>query len=107
VLFRLYRSKKGCPKTEYHKRTESAIELVKILYGWLPKQNELSVVGDSEYACKTLVRSLSDDQVFTGPMTVDAALYEEPGAYGGRGRKRRKGRRLPSPCCLVAMRSVP
>ncbi len=107
VLFRLYRSKKSCPKTQYHKRTESASELVKIISGWLPEGRKLSVVGDSEYACKTLVRSLSEDQVFTGPMTMDAALYDEPGPYAGRGRKRKKGMRLPSPTRLAAMRSVP
>jgi hypothetical protein len=64
-------------------------------------------VGDTEYACKTVVRNLAENQFFTGSMTMDAALYKEPGPYSGRGRKRVKGKRLPSPAALAAMKSIP
>ena len=107
ILFRLYRSRKTCPKTLYRKRTELAAELVKTLGGYLPAGYELRIVGDSEYACKTVVRKLAENQHFTGAMTMDAALYEEPGPYNGRGRKRVKGKRLPSPVALAAMKSIP
>ncbi len=107
ILFRLYRSKKRCPKTLYRKRTDLAGEMLKRLTTWIPDGFELRIVGDSEYACKTLVRNLSESQHFTGPMMMDAALYEEPGAYSGRGRRRVKGNRLPSPVALTRMKSIP
>jgi len=81
--------------------------LVKILAGCLPESYELRLVGASEYACKTVVRHLAKKQHFTGPMTMNAALYNEPGPYGGRGRTRLKGKRLPSPAALAAKKSIP
>ena len=107
ILFRLYRSKKRCPERQYRKRTELAAELVTLLVGWLPEGRQLEVVGDSEYACKTLVRALAPHVLFTGPMVMDAAVYDQPGVYKGRGRKNRKGKRLPSPQELAACRSIP
>lgn len=107
LLSRLYRSKKRCPKAQYRKRTEMAAELVALLASWLPAERTLHVVADSEYACKTLVRNLPDNVSFTGPMAMDAALYDEPGAYQGRGRRRLKGKRLASPKELVARTSTP
>ncbi len=107
ILFRLYRSRKTCPKTRYHKRTELALELVNIVGGYLPDGYQLRIVGDSEYSCKTVVRQLGENQYFTGAMVLDAALYEEPGPYSGRGRKRDKGKRLPSPVALAAKKSIP
>lgn len=97
VLFRLYRSKKRCPKALYHKRTELAAETLEILRGWLPEGRLLHLTGDSEYACRTLVRSLPDSIGFTGPMAMDAALYAMPRPRKDRGRRAMKGRKLPSP----------
>lgn len=107
VLFRLYRSKKRCPKSLYRKRTELAAELVRILAGWLPENKSLHIVGDSEYACRTLVRDLPGKTSFTGPITLDAAVYAQPKGYAGRGCPRKKGRRLLSPKRLMAARSIP
>ncbi len=101
ILFRLYRSKKRCPKNKYCKRTETAAELIRIVTSWLPDGRQLHVVGDSEYACKTIVLDLPGDVAFTGPMAMDAALYEQPGEYCGKGRRPRKGKRLPSPMQLA------
>ena len=105
-LFRLYRSKKHCPKGQHRKRTELAAELIKLVASWLPGERRLEIVGDSEYACKTLVRDLPADQHFTGPMSMDAALYAKPGEYKGRGRKRLKGKRLLSPQALAKSKST-
>jgi len=107
LLTRLYRSKKRCPKGQYRKRTEMAAELVELLAAWLPPERTLHVVADSEYACKTLVRDLPRNVSFTGPMVMDAALYDEAGPYQGRGRRRLKGIRLPSPKELIASSSTP
>lgn len=107
LLIRLYRSKKRCPPGTYRKRTEMAAELVELLARWLPAGRSLHVVADAEYACQTLVRQLPDNVSFTGPMTMDAALYDEAGPYSGRGRRRLKGNRLASPKELAARTSTP
>jgi len=97
VLLRLYRAKKRCPKTQYRKRTKLASEMLTTLCSWLPEDRTLDLAGDGEYACRTLLRELPDAVVFTGPMTMDAALYARPPRHAGRGRPRVKGRRLRSP----------
>ncbi len=97
ILFRLYRSLKRCPEKEYKKRTELGRELVEVLQSWLPAGKRLHVIGDREYACRTLVRSLPEDVYFTGPAPMDAALYATVNGYCGKGRPRKKGARLPSP----------
>jgi len=107
ILFRLYRSKKRCPMKMYRKRTELASELVKLVASWLPDDRQLEVVGDAEYACKTVVRDLPHGVHFTGPMVMNAAFYEPAGPYQGRGRRRHKGSKLPSPKELAASRSTP
>ncbi len=96
-LFRLYRSKKRCPKHKYRKRTVIAAEMIELVASWLPSGRTLHFVGDSEYACKTVVRRLPDNVLFTGPMCMDAALHEPPPSYSGMGRPRVVGKRLPSP----------
>ena len=106
IVFRLYLSKKRCPQALYRKRTELAQELVELLISWLPPERSLHVVGDSEYSCKTLVKRLPEQVAYTGPVPMDAALYDEPKALKGRGRPRRKGTRLPSPQVLVKQKSV-
>ena len=105
ILFRLYRSKKRCPQAKYQKRTEIAAEVIRLVTSWLPDERQLHVVADSEYACRTIVRDLPDNVTFTGPMTMDAALYALPKKYSGRGRPRRRGKRLPSPKALAKSRT--
>ena len=98
VLFRLYRSKKLCPKTLYRKRTALAAEMLGMLVAWLPQGRALDLAGDGEYACKTLLKDKPDAVVFTGPLPMDAALYSPAKAAGKRnGRPRKKGKRLASP----------
>jgi len=107
VLFRLCRPKKRCPASEYRKRTELALDLIRIFASWLPPDRRLHIVSDTEYACSTVVRSLTSDQVLTGPMNMDAALFTPAGRYRGIGRPRLRGDRLPSPRELARKRSVP
>ncbi len=106
-LFRLYRSKKHCPKVKYKKRTTMAAEMIDLVTSWLPESRQLLVVADSEYACETILRELPKDVTFTGPMVMDAALYEQADdrKSKGRGRPRKKGKRLPSPTQLAKSRS--
>ncbi len=97
-MFRLYRSKKRTPVEKYRKRTEMADEIIQILAGWVPQNRKLYVLGDGEYACKTVVKELPDRIIFIGPMVMDAALYDLPdNKPGRRGRPRKKGHRMPSP----------
>ena len=97
ILFRLYRPKRRCPQSQYRKRTELALELVKLLESWIPDGSRPFVAGDAEYACRTLVRGLAKTTRFVGPMNMDAALYDVAGSDSGSGRPRKKGRRLSSP----------
>jgi hypothetical protein len=97
ILFRLYRPMRRCAKGQYRKRTELALELVKILESWIPPEFRLFVAGDTEYACRTLVRGLAETTTFVGPMSMNAALYVTAAEYSGFGRPRKKGRRLCSP----------
>jgi len=106
-LFRLYRSKKRSPKSKYRKRTVLAAELIKLVQSWLPAGRRLHVLADSEYACETVVHDLPADIVFTGPMVMDAALYEPPDRYHGKGRPSRKGKRLLSPKDLAKSSTTP
>jgi len=106
LLARLYRGKKRCPAEEYDKRTELAQEMIDQLAQWLPPGRRLSVAGDSEYACRTIVRALRRGVCFVGPVCRDAALHERPTPHRGRGRPAKKGARLPSPQQLPAARGV-
>ena len=108
ILWRLYRGKKGCPKATYRKKTELARELVDLVASWLPQDRELLVTADGEYACHTVVRCLPAGAHFTGPMLMDAALYDRPSAKpkGQRGPQPKKGARLPSPRDLAQDASV-
>jgi hypothetical protein len=105
ILFRLYRAKRRCPREQYRKRTELALELVQLLEAWIPSKRRLFVIGDTEYACRTLVRGITATTHFVGPMAMNAALHEPVGAYSGFGRPRKTGDRLPSPQQLAADRS--
>lgn len=106
ILFRLYRSKRYCPEVQYRKRTELALELVKLLESWIPAGYQLSLSGDGEYACKTLVPNLKNTTTFLGPMAKNAALYKPANPYSGFGRPRKRGARLCSPSELAAKKSI-
>lgn len=106
ILFRLYRSKKRCPAGQYRKRTQLAAEMVNLLAHWIGPTGKLLVVGDHEYACQTLLRDLPPWVSFVGPMPMDAAVYAPAGPYSGKGRRPRKGSRLPSPQKLAQDSSV-
>jgi len=106
-MFRLYRSKKYCPKHLYRKRTELARQMVVKAAGWLDEQRIIFLVGDTEYACENVVKHLPDSIVFIGPMNMDAALYAPALPRTGRGRKPKKGKRLLSPRQLCNADNIP
>jgi hypothetical protein len=83
----------------HKKLTDWARQMVLQLRRWLPEQ-ALIVVGDSSYA---VLDFLHHCQTLAHPVTVitrlrlDAAVYEPAPSYSGRGRPRKKGKRLPTP----------
>lgn len=107
ILFRLYRPKKRCPENRYRKRTELARELLSIVADWAPADRPVHVVGDAEYACRTILPALKPNFTFTGPLPMDAALYDFPGNRPAKGRPPSKGQRIPSPKALIGDDSVP
>lgn len=66
---------------------------------WFPHRRFI-LVGDGAYASKWLLRHLDERVTFVGRLRGDAAVYDPrvPSAPAGkRGRKAKKGKRLPSP----------
>ena len=104
VAASLYRSLKTCPKSEYRKRTVIARELVEKLASWLPEGRTVHLMGDREYACKTVLRDLDQAVEFTGPMPMDAMLFKllSEDYRQKRGTRRVMGDRLPSSKELAA-----
>jgi hypothetical protein len=115
VLVRLYRKRKtskrapgrnGKPEKkqtgqatdkQYRTRPQLALEMIQVVARWLDTR-KLRVLGDSEYAGGSISRLLPANAELISRMTMKAALFETPPApTAGRGRRRRKGRRLPSP----------
>lgn len=107
IAFRFYRSKKQCPTEQYKKRTELARNMVDMVVGCIPTHRKIYLIGDSEYACRNVVRDLPDRVVFVGPVVMNAALYDQPRPRRGRGRKRKKGERLLSPEQLINAGHIP
>ena len=66
------------------------------LAGWAP-QRTLRVLGDSEYAGRSISRNLPANAKLISRMNMKAALYEPAAKIAKRGRSRKKGDRLPSP----------
>lgn len=96
---RYYQEHGRAPK----KITDWARQMVFQVRRWLP-QRALVIVADSAYAaldfldtCASLLRPVT---VITR-LRLDAALYDPAPPYSGKGRPRKKGRRLPTPQQLI------
>src|ERR1700722_18982357 len=81
---------------EYRTRPELALEMIQIVAGWIPRRT-LRVLGDSEYAGRSISRHLPANAKLISRMNMKAALYDPAGKSAKRGRRRKKGDRLPSP----------
>ena len=80
------------------KITDWARQAVFQLRRWLPNQ-ALVVVADSGYAALDFLhacQSLAKPVTVITRLRLDAALYEPTPAYSGKGRPRKKGKRLPT-----------
>ena len=123
ILMRLYRRKqkkrkRGRPRGErkaigqaspgaYRTRPQLASEMITLLASWLP-QRTIHVVGDSEYAGKSISRHLPDHVHLTSRMVMNAALYDQPPKRpaGQLGAPRKRGQRLESPTQLAASKKL-
>jgi hypothetical protein len=99
VLWRLYR-KKGQPG---HKpRPQSAAELARRLAQANPGRT-FWLVGDSAYVNAALLQGRPANLQVIGPLHWKAALFgrPDPPVEGRRGRRRKKGERLPTPKAMI------
>jgi len=92
---RYYEDRGRQPKT----LTARAQQMIFQLRRWLPDR-QIVIVGDSTYAALDLLnacQTLIEPVTFVTQLRMDAALYEPAPPYGGMGRPRKKGARLPAP----------
>ncbi len=97
VLWRLYR-KKG--QAGHKPRPQSAADLARRLAEANPTRT-FWLVGDSAYVNAATLRDRPANLQVIGPLHWKAALFERPGPYGGKGRRPKKGRRLPTPKAMI------
>lgn len=106
--FRLYISKKR-PRSQrwklkdyVHKtRPELAVEMLKKVAEWFPGR-QFHVLGDSAYGGGSVLNELPSNMHLSSRIVLDACLYDEPQPRKGRGRPRKKGKRLLTPAQLAA-----
>ena len=94
LLARLHRCGQGQPSCP-----ELTRQMLSEVLAWWPTRR-FCLVGDGAYATKVLLADLDDRVTFVGRLRGDAALYDPrvPKApLGKRGRKAKKGPRLPCP----------
>lgn len=79
-----------------------AEQMLRTLRRWLP-DCQLVVVGDNTYAALAFLAACQQmDVTVIARLRMDAALYEPAPPYAGRGRPRKKGKRLPTLArCLI------
>ena len=98
ILFRLYLNHEQSSKQRrvHRTRPELALQMVKKL---CRTQNlrKFHLLGDSAYGGRGMRDGLPENCDLTSVLRLDARLYDAPEEQTGRGRRRRRGRRLPSP----------
>ena len=77
-------------------RPELALELIHLVARWFPN-DEILISGDSAYGGKSILSYLPPNAHLISHVHPDGALYEQapPEQEGTKGRRRKKGKRLP------------
>jgi hypothetical protein len=87
---------KGLPSKT---KPELAVDLINLSHSWLQGEERLRVVTDLAYCCREVLKGRPKGVHVTGRLLKTAALFGlvEPQAIRGRGRPRKKGKRLATP----------
>lgn len=108
ICFRLYRNRQGLTKGRKGKKTPSRrdpnhrtrpqllVEMLSLVAGWFPER-KFVVSGDSAYGGQSVLSKLPANVDLISHVHPKGALYEPAPALqdGQKGRRRKKGRRLP------------
>lgn len=104
ILFRLYRTEKSCKRkpSRFKTKTELAHEMLATVARWASGR-PLRVTADMAYSNSTVLDQLPSNVVFIGGMRPDAALTALPLPKDQlpKGRRRKRGERLPTPAQLA------
>lgn len=107
VLFVLYRKPKDCDKAHpFQSRQQIAAQMIQDTRQVLPGR-KLRIAADGQYASKEVVRAVDEPlSNLVSRMRCDAAIYALPPKTRRcqRGRKKKKGKRLPAPKRLASRR---
>lgn len=107
ALFALYRKRKQCDKAHpFQSRQQIAAQMIRDTRQALPGRT-IRVAGDGQYASKELAQAVNEPLAnLVSRMRCDAALYALPpkNKRCRRGRRQKKGKRLPTPKQLAARR---
>jgi DDE superfamily endonuclease len=90
---------------QYRTRPELALEMIQIVASWVP-QRMLRVLGDSEYAGRSISRHLPANAKLISRMNMKAALFTPAPKTAKLGRRRKKGNRLPNPFQMAQNRKA-
>lgn len=107
AVFTLYRKRSDCKKQDmFRSHQELAGEMIQATAQALPGV-QLRVSADGQYAKRQVVQPLPQNVNLVSRIRRDAAIYELPPKRtpkGKRGRKPKKGKRLPCPRKIAAYR---
>jgi hypothetical protein len=110
VLFALSRKRPDCDKLHpFLSRQQIAAQLIRVTHDALPGRT-IRIAADGQYATREVVAAAwSTESNLVSRLRSDAAIYARPckrqqrGGHG-RGRPRKKGKRLPTPKAIAARR---
>ncbi len=109
-LMMLWVSEKQCPKYRVKHRTpiELTIMMLRVLHKWFPDK-KLIIVGDGGFASIELTQFIARNPWvrLVSRLRRDAQLFDIATIQPRRGRKRLKGKRLPSPQALANKKNTP
>jgi hypothetical protein len=106
ILFRLYLNEKTSAKLRrvHRTRPELGVELVQIICNYR-KNKQFHLLTDSTYGGQSVSRNLPANCDLTSRLRMDAWLFDDPPPYTGKGRRRKKGKRLPAPQEMIKNRA--
>jgi hypothetical protein len=84
----------------YQSRPQSAAALAR-RHAQANPDGAFRLVGDSANVNAATLRGRPANLRVIGPIHWKAALFERPGPYGGKGRRPKKGQRLPTPGAMI------